>query len=1430
MDGLRMIKESLQKLNIDSNNHHLIDIYYPDAPYLELGCIDHHALVRLLNYEMINFEDLAYFPIQNAGLGRSRVADEKLQKVLPFLFFERLNQKNKTAQIFITHGLLRHKTENNEEIFSPVVLIPVNIYFENDRIFIQQISRPLENSILLSHLSLTKKMEIAPTDKLDTAYAIDRYCLNLAKHYGLSLEMENYLTYADLRESEIRLERNIFKGVKDFPDYLWDALYSKEHPYLYYSEPLNRLQRYTLYMADQGRNLVITGRMGTGKTTTLFNIAMNALRSSKRVLYLSNMKETLDAVYQRFQSKNLQMHVTNFTDSFASFLQGEYAETEDETEAINDEMEGLLQNYRFIGNYVDLMTGRILDFRFIDVINELALLSDQEKKFLEIDDLSNIYKAEYHEIERALSRIELNLLKIGNFRSSIWKEIPLINNIKYPNQVFSLIHQVQKNYQIFESERKFLEEQYGFKPINNYAYLKSVIHDFRGLNVSTFPYSWLDEGAFAEAMDEYRELKSKIYQIQEIEYLVNFRYENLDKIDMEAEMKNLFGSYFSSADLDKLDLISQNRSQLTMIVEEASSLLGVYKKSLNKISNLLNWDFEQKNTVLDGIIGLNALLERISYNSQFVKAVTDGSYDQIKVRCQEILDEIARINQEIASLFTDTDLAGKGTVEHNVENLEKFINEQPLKKNAYRLIFNIKKEKPEAFANMTNNLQRFRDLKSRTALLEEEFLNLTGFECREEVLQDFEDFYKFFATLPDKLIKSKFLKFLKNLVNLKEARTKRNYLNTLEQFSKNVVQIRQHYQDLQKYQFSEPKTEFKDLLDDLQGITGYLTNFFASNARLMEVKKYHEYEYVPAEEYLTLSGYIRNISTGKAALKNNQRYQYLYGKLYAGYETNINNLSRFLQAYKVYSECFQNQNSLIDSFNQHNYTEITAHLDRCDQASNNLIEVFKLYFKVFKDSVSKYYYSTFATILDTLDKLMNAKDELIDYLTITENIRVLAHFNLNKLIGYILEVEDPKNINLNFRYTYLQSVKELYLKKYPFLSNYQALASCLEMVMVSEEKVIATLERETINTIRKQSASRSGFLGIKNLNYNAYVRKTQGFKHLFLANTQILNSFLDINDYDLVIIDDAHLLSANNYHRAIEGKQVVVAGEQQLQSLVANNLVSRIGSQKSIVFNYRFLPTPQNLFIQMPGLKGITHPISGIEKMTGNISEYLCRLFTADRKCVVNLFMRKYVQQKAVYDELTDLLLKQGFTGDEIIGIFRNNLNICDLELGYLFDAEYNILVFEDYYQSDSEYVVVNMIDNLMLCRRGLVVFDNRDLLADAYESRFINEIKRILHNQEIFYPAQGSEMLHNLISIIEQAGLQVYSDSIHNFIIKKDERIYAAIVFWDTAKTDYGVLNNYREYYRNRDLLKIFLIWSWELQDSVMKVATRIIEAINND
>lgn len=59
------------KFTLDNSNKHLLDLFYQNGTYLEIGSIDHNVLVRLLNFELIDCEDLVFFPCFCAVWGNS---------------------------------------------------------------------------------------------------------------------------------------------------------------------------------------------------------------------------------------------------------------------------------------------------------------------------------------------------------------------------------------------------------------------------------------------------------------------------------------------------------------------------------------------------------------------------------------------------------------------------------------------------------------------------------------------------------------------------------------------------------------------------------------------------------------------------------------------------------------------------------------------------------------------------------------------------------------------------------------------------------------------------------------------------------------------------------------------------------------------------------------------------------------------------------------------------------------------------------------------------------------------------------------------------------------------------------------------------------------------------------------------------------------
>ena len=59
-----------------------------------------------------------------------------------------------------------------------------------------------------------------------------------------------------------------------------------------------------------------------------------------------------------------------------------------------------------------------------------------------------------------------------------------------------------------------------------------------------------------------------------------------------------------------------------------------------------------------------------------------------------------------------------------------------------------------------------------------------------------------------------------------------------------------------------------------------------------------------------------------------------------------------MQNYKLYTECFVDNDATVRSLAPEIHAEIRKHLAICQEETERLNEIFKLYFKIFRDGVS----------------------------------------------------------------------------------------------------------------------------------------------------------------------------------------------------------------------------------------------------------------------------------------------------------------------------------------------------------------------------------------------------------------------------------------------------------------------------------------------
>ena len=237
------------------------------------------------------------------------------------------------------------------------------------------------------------------------------------------------------------------------------------------------------------------------------------------------------------------------------------------------------------------------------------------------------------------------------------------------------------------------------------------------------------------------------------------------------------------------------------------------------------------------------------------------------------------------------------------------------------------------------------------------------------------------------------------------------------------------------------------------------------------------------------------------------------------------------------------------------------------------------------------------------------------------------------------------------------------------------------------------------------------------LNYNQYIEKNKYNKRLFLCDTQIANQYINVDLFDLVVIDDAHLLNANEYYNVINAKQVIISGSDQVQTSLNNNLISRIRSSNIIKLKYKYKQTPLNLLNQFDDIKGRFYTSvemnKGITVTSEDYNDVLIDLFRKDINSRINFYTSSLSIMQDLMKNVSVFLYDKNISFSSIYDFYRYNLNVSDLSNGYSIDSEYNIIHLESYHDINDKALTMNMLNDLLSCGKKLVIIDPKKRLQE---------------------------------------------------------------------------------------------------------------------
>lgn len=390
---------------------------------------------------------------------QTKYDEEELQKKLKHLY-----RDNKTVieeqgynDFFLALGFLEWKEIDYEEGIhkAPLVLVPMTIERSS-------ISKPFtvnwNGDEVRSNLSLIYKLqekgveipnfeEFEDEQDLISYFKQIEYVISgrpgwkISKDiYLSSFNFKKFVMFKDLDLSNWpHIDDNPIKDLFDVPDgeYLSDDdidLNAIDSTEIFNVMDADSSQLAVLQEAKNGKNLVVEGPPGTGKSQTIVNLIAELMAMSKKVLFVSEKKAALDVVKSRLDSVGLgegclELHGKNsnkkeFLNELEATLNIDSVELRDvsdfqQLDAIKNELNTYVETLHTIYKGTELTPFQLIGL--YEYYSQNLIDNDQEILKLDINDVSQLDKEKRGEIIRKLEDIVKYYDLISPVADNIWR-------------------------------------------------------------------------------------------------------------------------------------------------------------------------------------------------------------------------------------------------------------------------------------------------------------------------------------------------------------------------------------------------------------------------------------------------------------------------------------------------------------------------------------------------------------------------------------------------------------------------------------------------------------------------------------------------------------------------------------------------------------------------------------------------------------------------------------------------------------------------------------------------------------------------------------------------------------------------------------------------------------------------------------------------
>lgn len=1412
-----MRKNNARNYYIRNVNTHLLNVL-ENSYYIELGSINLQIVDRLLKGYVLDLKELVYLPLLNEGIGQiTNDLNNDYNYQLNYLLSFR--QKSSTHKFFLTSGLLKYRDERGLEKFAPVVLIPIDIDYQKRKIRLS--GDAIINRLLLRLLAKykfdkqddqNKYIETQSSIRLTSSYIIDKFCVDLSEYFNLTVTPVNYLTICNVEYYDFDIKKDFFSPERSIYERKESQIYNEYFAKIKAILPANLHQKHALLRAHHGENFAVDGKLGSGKTYTAINIIADAIAQDKKVLYVNQDLDNVWEIEKNMRYFGLDNLVVNLTTKTTNVdVSPVILPSEDENKFSFDSV-------KFFDKLEEARHKRIGGFTFDYLVENQAIIKKCYPNIEHIDLEVQHERYEHDHVKELLEKIEEKLNIVGDFNKNIWNDLQSNNNITC-NEITEKLENFYSFHKSLTKTLNVYSKTYNLKIPNNIHDLNKLLDHIINFETAKPQPSWKTKEDRIRAREVLKEIQEAIDE----NYIAqDFYKNNVTKEYKPGRMLDILTDVLANHlsvtnDHEAINNLFKNSLELDRIT---NSILENTKNASIEFSHFNNWfGFNQNDLISLSFIKdtltylkTNSLPRQLasSYVSNHKSTLVIGNIvytnyqliKNIKEKIKPLLLPNIKFNYiEAKELIEETNTKKK---------LNKYFDSSMLRKNHI--------DKDELIKTISDYYHASKNI---TSVLE---IKDNKIEV-EKYWAECASFYEYIIKYPQ------YSKHIETFIR-KQISMAPLDVNKITLCLSNLITITsncdEYISQIKKYNISINKEYPIEKINALSSWTSYLVKVInLRNEAYSTIKKHN----ITMKEIIELieqdNNYINLLSKMS---KNEAEYIRLLGDNYNKFDTIISDTGQSIDHFDDFVEKLNDPNDVDKLLRTKTFEKFLKDTMELRKMHSEWFNYYRLFSTCFTHGQSFCQTDHFDDVVNSLKNYIEHINQIESMLIIINALSDVRQYGLNNLYELISSSKLKKDLAPTYSYTLYSKYISEFDKNDHILVDFNWIKSEFEEFEKNEQSYCLNNILELRKLVQKKNKSKA--VNALFYEYNKQIDGTIKYNNLYLADLNIFNDDIDVTKFDLVIIDDCHLSSANKYNRIALCKQVILLGDKTFQSSVSNSLLQRVGDDSVVQYANRYVKmTPKfnnvwnnaNRYIYSYETVVSVNSVNSIIEFSEKIVQY----FIKNPSNVLNVLIGNEETRREIY-RIISSILNMSYSFMDVVEILTYHIcliNVNDEGAKYVNDV---FIYYTDFLEYD--LAQKNLIFKNFVVVENTVQIYYLGSKSDLINKEIENDISKTM-TKAVVKAKSFDGIAKMFYEDLVKHGIKVKTGfGKFDITIQKSSKHPIAIIFEGSNDSNtYSVIDDYHYYYRQylNKGWDVKVIYTYDLIDNYDNIFNKLLQDI---